>query len=273
MALVKSRAIVLRTYKLGETSKVVVCYTRNYGKVRLVAKGGRTGGSRFGAALEPMTVSGVLFYLKEGRDLHLVSQAETERGLPELRRDVERMAFAGAVLEITDRLVADREPDPGLFDLVEFALGELASVEPERLDASLWKFEFSLASALGYRPELERCTVCGGPPGPSPGFSAELGGLVCGRCGADGRGEGAATGRAAELLRTAAGGGAVRVTGENPSVRDEVGDVALRYLEAHTGTRLRLRSLEFLAQVRRAQEAGGETESGDRERDPGSERR
>ena len=61
MALVKSRGVVLRTYKLGETSKVVVCYTERYGKVRLVAKGARKGGGRFGAALEPLMVSGVVF--------------------------------------------------------------------------------------------------------------------------------------------------------------------------------------------------------------------
>jgi len=270
MALVKSRAIVLRTHTLGETSKVVVCYTRDYGKVRLVAKGGRKGGSRFGAALEPMTVSGVLFYLRRERDLLLVSQAEIAREFPDLRRDVERMAFAGAVLEMTDRLLADREPDPGLFDLLEQTLGELATVRRERLDAALWSFAFSLASALGYGPELDRCTVCGAPPGASPAFSARLGGVVCGGCTAAG-GHGEATGRAAELVVAAARGTSESAGSVNPAVRDEVAEIVVRFLEAHTGSRLALRSLRFLAQLRRAEEADRRTRAEERGPKPASE--
>lgn len=254
MALVKSRAIILRTYKLGETSKVVVCYTRDYGKVRLVAKGGRTGGTRFGAALEPMMVSGVLFYLREGRDLLLVSKAEIVRDFPELRRDLERMAFAGAVLEVADRLLAEREGDPCVFDLIEGALGDLATGAPDLLDAAFWSFELSLASALGYGPELDRCTVCGRGAAPAPAFSARRGGVVCGRCSADRSGGETVSGPAAALL-IEAGRGLVGPSGaSNSAVRDEVGETIVRFLEAHTGTRLRLKSLDFLAQVRRAQD-------------------
>ena len=88
MALVKSRGLVLKVHPLGETSKVVVCYTRDHGKVRLLAKGGRKGGSRLGASLEPFVVSGVVFYMRQGRELSLVSQADIESGFPGLRRDV-----------------------------------------------------------------------------------------------------------------------------------------------------------------------------------------
>jgi DNA repair protein RecO (recombination protein O) len=202
MALVKSRAISLRTYRLGETSKVVVCYTRDYGKVKLVAKGARKGGGRLGAALEPMVVSGVVFYLKQTRDLNLVSQAEIERQWPELRRDVVRMAYAGAALELTDALVSGREPDPALFDQLESMLEKAATVPESLLDVALWTFELSLAAALGYSPELANL----------PDVS----------------------------------------DGDIPTVvRDEIGEALKGFLEEHAGHELKLRSLEFLAQVRR----------------------
>ena len=248
MALVKSRAISLKSYRLGETSKVVVCYTRDYGKVRLVAKGARKGGGRLGAALEPMQVSGVVFYLRPGRDLLFVSQAEVERQWPELRRDVVRMAYAGAALELVDALVSEREPDPDLFDGLEAALEQVAAAPPASLDVVLWNFELSLASALGYTPELARCVVCGRPPGCGASFGAGRGGIVCGDCVGEEPGSRSLSDAGARIL-----GALPRMPDANIpiAVRDEIGEVLRGFLEEHAGRELRLKSLGFLAQIRR----------------------
>jgi len=288
MALVKSRAISLKSYRLGETSKVVVCYTRDYGKVRFVAKGARKGGGRFGAALEPMLVSGVVFYLREGRDLLFVSQAEIERQWPELRRDVVRMAYAGAALELTDALVSEREPDPGLFDLLESTLARAAVAPPSSLDVVLWSFELSLASALGYAPELARCIVCEGPPAGRVSFAARRGGIVCGDCLGEEPGARPLSNTAAKLLASMSASG--RETPPEPgtageagpasgmpaasstvtpapqtadipaAVRDEVSETLMDFLEEHAGRELRLKSLKFLAQIRRTGQPSAQSE-------------
>jgi len=282
MALVKSRAISLKSYWLGETSKVVVCYTRDYGKVRLVAKGARKGGGRLGAALEPMHVSGVVFYLRQGRDLSLVSQAEIERQWSELRRDVVRMAYAGAALELTDALVSEREPDPGLFDLLERTLDRVAGAPPSLLDVVLWSFELSLASALGYAPELVCCVACGGPLDGCVSFAARRGGVVCGNCLAEEPGARPLSDSAARLLasisssigatRPESGGGAAGPsTGTaaalmapdddiSVAVRDEVSETLMGFLEEHAGRELRLKSLGFLAQIRRMRQPSEQSE-------------
>ena len=282
MALVKSRAISLKSYWLGETSKVVVCYTRDYGKVRLVAKGARKGGGRLGAALEPMHVSGVVFYLRQGRDLSLVSQAEIERQWSELRRDVVRMAYAGAALELTDALVSEREPDPGLFDLLERTLDRVAGAPPSLLDVVLWSFELSLAAALGYAPELVCCVACGGPLDGCVSFAARRGGVVCGNCLAEEPGARPLSDSAARLLasmsssigaaRPESGGGAAGPsTGTaaalmapdddiSVAVRDEVSETLMGFLEEHAGRELRLKSLGFLAQIRRTGQPSEQSE-------------
>jgi DNA repair protein RecO (recombination protein O) len=248
MALVKSRAISLKSHWLGETSKVVVCYTRDYGKVRLVAKGARKGGGRLGAALEPMQVSGVVFYLRPGHDLLFVSQAEVERQWPELRRDVVRMAYAGAALELTDALVSEQESDPGLFDLLEATLDRIAAAPPSSLDAVLWSFELSLARALGYTPELARCVVCGGPPKGGSSFGSRRGGIVCGNCVSEEPGARPLSDAGATILA------ALPRTPDADiptAVRDEIGETLKDFLEEHAGRELRLKSLDFLAQIRR----------------------
>lgn len=263
MPLVKSRAISLKSYRLGETSRVVVCYTRDYGKVRLVAKGARKGGGRLGAALEPMQVSGVVFYLRQERDLLLVSQAEIERQWPALRRDVVRMACAGAALELTDALVSEREPDPGLFDLLERTLDRAAGAPPSLLDMVLWSFELSLASALGYAPELARCVVCASAPEGRVSFAAGRGGIVCGGCLGEEPGARPLSDSAAKLLASmsaSAGEAPFEPGSGTPTppdadvpavVRDEIGETLMGFLEEHAGRELKLKSLDFLAQIRR----------------------
>ena len=53
--IVQTEGLVLRNFRMSESSKVVIVYTRNFGKVRLVAKGARRPKSKFGASLEPLT--------------------------------------------------------------------------------------------------------------------------------------------------------------------------------------------------------------------------
>src|SRR5213596_2851987 len=76
MRLVNTDAIVLRTYNLAESDRIVVCLTRSSGLVRGVAKGARRMKSRFGAALEPFTLVRLAFYEKENRELVSISTAE-----------------------------------------------------------------------------------------------------------------------------------------------------------------------------------------------------
>ncbi len=247
---VKSRAIVLRRHPVGETSGVVVCYTRDHGKVRLIAKGVRRGGGRLGAALDPFVVSGVVFYLRAGRGLSLVSQAEPEREFRRLRRDIDRQAYAAVALELVDRLVAEQAPDPDLFDALCGTLGELDSHPEEDLQAELWRFELSLADRLGYAPVLDRCVVCGRAAGAGSTFSVEDGGVVCGSC-EEPRAE--YDEDVVEVLRDLrAQEPATRFRMLPDRLRDDVGRALLALLERHSGLSLRLRSQSVLESLERA---------------------
>ncbi len=75
MALVETEALVLRTYNFGEADKIVVCLTHAAGVIRAVAKGCRKLKSRFGAALEPFTLTRITYYQKENQELVALSQA------------------------------------------------------------------------------------------------------------------------------------------------------------------------------------------------------
>ena len=184
MALESCEGIVLRIYALGDTSRIVVVYTREHGLMRLVAKGARKTPSRFGFSLEPLSRSHFVVYRKAGRDLHLLSQAETLSALGSQLADLERLAHAQAALELVDRLVWGEEPQAELYDLLTRTLEAVRVAPRPALTAVTLAFQLQVASLLGYRPRLDACAQCGGSLSPRRLFSPARGGMMCDRCAA-----------------------------------------------------------------------------------------
>ncbi len=182
MAIVRCEGIVLKTHALGDTSLIVVAYTREHGLLKLVAKAARRAPSRFGYALEPLSRSRFVIYHKPDRDLHLLSQADVLEPTGTRLADLTRLAHAHASLEIIDRLVWGEEPHAELFDLLAASLQGVAAAPIGALPALTLAFELQAASLLGYRPRLDACANCGGAISPRRLFSPARGGLLCDRC-------------------------------------------------------------------------------------------
>ena len=184
MAIVRCEGIVLKTHALGDTSLIVVTYTREHGLLKLVAKAARRSPSRFGYALEPLSRSRFVIYHKPDRDLHLLSQAEVLEPTGSRLADLARLAHAQAALELVDRLVWGEEPHAELFELLASVLMGLASAPTTALAAMTLAFQLQVASLLGYRPRLDACANCGSAISARRLFSAARGGLLCDRCAA-----------------------------------------------------------------------------------------
>jgi len=123
MTLITSEALVLRTYKLGETSKIVVLLTRDRGKVRAVAKGARGGKPRYGSALEPLSEVRVTLHGRQGADLFRLGQCDLVRSaFPSTGRDLDLALAMSYFAELLDaRPVANYEIEhiPGAVPLPE----------------------------------------------------------------------------------------------------------------------------------------------------------
>lgn len=253
MAICKSEAVVLRATKWSETSKIVTLYTLGFGKVKVVAKGARRPKSKFGASLEPITHSVVVFYRKEGRDLHTLSQSDLIASFPKLKSDLSSLTYASAVCELTDRLIAGEEPNAPLFRALVETLRGIEESEAEDAEKFLWRFQLQLASFLGYRPEFGSCVRCGAPlEGAKVAFSFALGGTLCDRC----AGQGVQTcpihmGTARFLVRLRRGRmNRVRPLKSSPRLAEEIRPLLRRFLEYHTEDHRGLRSLDFLEKMR-----------------------
>ena len=187
MAIVQADALVLRSYRLGETSLIVHLFTADYGLLRCVAKGARGPKSRFGAALEPGVRINAVVYRKLTRDLQLLSKADIMVYWPSLWEDPDRFARAGAVLEFLDRAAYGEAGDAQLLDLATETLASMSTASHPALEAILRGFEIQALRMLGLAPELTSCLECRTPLERGGLFHPLRGGLLCGApCGGDG---------------------------------------------------------------------------------------
>ncbi len=188
-----TEAIVLRSMKYRSSSKIVTLYTRNHGKVSVIAKAARERSKFFGSALEPMSYISAVFYWKEGRDLQILSEASHLRAFHGLTVRLETMAAGLAIVELAQLVTHYQEANPELFNLI---LGSLTVLDARAEDPGLifCAFELRLAGVLGFSPEFDRCLSCGREMAEEAGreaveFDLDRGGIRCGRC-SGGAGEG-----------------------------------------------------------------------------------
>ena len=158
--LYRDEGIVLRTYKLAESDRIVVIMTAAHGKVRAVAKGVRKTKSKFGARLEPMSHVRLLLY--RGRELDIVSQAESIEPLSPMLSSLDRASQGMAAIEAVVQLALEREPNPRLYRM---AVGVLRTIAARPSPLNVSAFYWKLLAAEGLEPQLDACVRCGSQPG------------------------------------------------------------------------------------------------------------
>lgn len=174
-------AVVLRHADWGEADRILGLYTRERGKLRVVAKGARRIKSRKAGHLEPFTR--VTLQLARGRDLPIVTQADTVEAYLTIGDDLVKTANASYVVELLDRFTyEDESADPAIFRLLTDTLARVAvHVDPW---LAIRYYEIRLLDFLGFRPHLFECANCGAEIQPvEQFFSSAAGGVLCPRCG------------------------------------------------------------------------------------------
>lgn len=175
-------AIVLRHWDYGEADRLLTLYTLERGKLTAIAKGVRKLKSRKAGHLEPF--NRVSIQLAAGRDLAIVTQAETLDGYLALREDLLLLTCASYVVELVDRFIYEEGENRTVYRLLKNTLGRLGgSYDP---DLVIRYYEMHILDQLGFRPRLFHCARCDGEiQAEDQFFSPESGGVLCPACGGE----------------------------------------------------------------------------------------
>jgi len=176
--LYRREAIVLRERDYGEADRVLTLLTSK-GKVTAMAHGVRRPTSRKVGHLQLLSRVEVL--LARGRNMDVITQAETVATLEPLRADLMRFTLACYLAELVDQFAQEDDETRELYDLLVWGLNWLAADEDPLLGVRF--FELRLLSYAGYQPQLYECVGCGTEIVPAANaLSAEFGGLLCPHC-------------------------------------------------------------------------------------------
>ena len=180
----KALALVVRTTDWSETSRIATLWTRERGKVRVLAKGGRRLKSNFEIALDLLTLCRIVFIRKSSAGLDLLTEAQVAERFPALRTNLQALNAGYYVAELLAEWTEDYYPHPKLFDAATAALRDFGTPGTS-IALRLIAFELALLLELGYSPVLDACAACRKPvPDGERGlaFDPAVGGLLCRNC-------------------------------------------------------------------------------------------
>jgi DNA repair protein RecO (recombination protein O) len=208
MSVLTSEAVVLRTWPVHESDLLVSFFTRDYGRLKGMAKAALKSRKRFGGALEPMTLARAWFAERPRQELVRLDQLEILRSPLSMPVDQARMAVLSFYAEVIDEALPERDPQATVFRLLASVLEQTSAVKPER-DFSgvgqpgaaepqsaaaqfsgpqfsgpwmaLTYFSLWMTRLMGLLPDIGHCMVCGESLGAGDvRFNAYADGLFCG---------------------------------------------------------------------------------------------
>ncbi len=177
MGVLTSEAVVLRTWPLHEADLIVSLFTRDYGRLKGVAKSALKSRRRFGGALEPMTEARAWFAERPGQELVRLDQLELVRSPLSGPVDHARMAVLSFFAEVIDEALPERDPQETVFRLLVSVLEQTTVDHPWM---PLTYFQLWMTRLMGLLPDIAHCTACGEPlQAAEVSFSTYADGLFC----------------------------------------------------------------------------------------------
>jgi DNA repair protein RecO (recombination protein O) len=183
--IVKTEAIVLSKLNYSDTSKIAHFYTKDFGKISGILKGGRNKNSKIGGMVDPLNILEIVFYQKENREIQIVSNAELIAFHPLIREDFDRMKFSYAIIELVNFLTIESEVNFRLFNGIKKILQNMNS-SGENPSILYLRFFVFIMHESGFELQLKVCTECNNEIKSSDinGFNYEKG-ILCSECSKD----------------------------------------------------------------------------------------
>lgn len=256
MSLEKSEGVILKSFNWSESSRTVHLFTRDFGRIALIDKGGRKLTSKRGRLL-PFSRLEITFYSSKKETSGYISDVGlVETFSFESEGSLGRLAYGSAACEVLFLLLPEDEAQTSLYAYFVNYL-KLCAASPRRSLPGLFvTFLLRVMSQLGYQPSIGFCSGCGKESKPGKEeilFSPERGGVVCRACQLAGDYYIPLSADRARMLS------ALQVASLNEAVELPIGyedatyvlELLAKFLKYHSGLVSDLKSLQFLEKLKK----------------------
>lgn len=176
--LTDTEGIVLRQVKTSYGRRMILLFSRKYGKISAGTSIGEKGRSRSSLALRPFTYG--RYELFKNRDSCNINGADVIKSYYRIGENVDKYMNGAYVLEFTERILADGVPAQDIFDLLKDFL-ELLETRDRGIGTLVLAYQTRVFKYSGVMPSLDRCAVCGEKK-PAVKFGIKEGGVICCDC-------------------------------------------------------------------------------------------
>lgn len=180
--LITTDGIVLKQNKISNNRRIIVLFTKDYGKISAGTNLSERGRNRSALALRPFTYSE--YEIFKNRDYYNINGAGVKRSFYSIGEDIDRYLVASKVIEYLNCTLEEGRPQPRTFELtLEFL--EAITEAKGNFDTMLYAYLVKSLGMQGIMPELNRCVDCGRKREelePPLYFSVSGGGILCGTC-------------------------------------------------------------------------------------------
>ncbi len=179
------QGIVIGQQGIGDADIFVSLYTKEKGRMELLARGARKISSKLKSHIEPLNHIEVMVAI--GRSSQRLAAGHSLRAWPEIRKNLDKTVFAQTLIEVAVGLIEPDEPDERIYNLfiswLSFLEGYILPTSEVKQFLLAWLAAWQLLFYLGYGPQVFSCARCRDKIIPSNHFfSIESGGLICSKC-------------------------------------------------------------------------------------------
>lgn len=179
---VSTDGIVIRQNKISNNKRIIVLFTKEYGRISAGTTINERGKGKSALALRPFTY--VEYELFKNRGFYNVNSASVKKSFYSIGEDIERFEVASKVLDYLDKVLEEEQPKPRMFELtLEFF--EAISEAKSNYQTLLYAYIIKNFAMQGVLPEIKQCVDCGKkyPDFKTrPSFSVSGGGIMCKEC-------------------------------------------------------------------------------------------
>lgn len=150
-------AIILRTYRLNESDKILHLYSKEHGPIQCIAKGAYRVNSKFSAKTQVLNCLDLL--LAGGRNLDIVKEARLIQALPHINSNYEALTLACFAIDILAQVAINDDSYEALFNLIYNHLQEMEQIRDNNFFLGTCKYLWHLICILGYKPDLDTCSL------------------------------------------------------------------------------------------------------------------
>lgn len=173
-----TEGIIFRQVKTVNGRRMVLLFSRKYGKISAGTSIGEKGKNKSSLAMRPFTYG--RYELFKNRDSYNINSAEVIRSYYRIGEDVEKYMYCSYVLEFTEKLLQEEEPAPGIFSMI-LDFFDMMEQRSRKYFSLILAYQIKVLQEVGCRPQVNRCVVCGEKGEPAL-FHVKEGGIVCSRC-------------------------------------------------------------------------------------------